>query len=109
MNHIDQSLALLEWAYPKPLFHQRINGAGRITCEAHHEDGRVVPCQTPNLNSLDEIHFLILKLPDDNSPHGLTVFNNKLFTICGSHKACVNATADQRREALLRTLNLWKE
>lgn len=47
-------------------------------------------------------------LPDDNSLHGLVVYHNKLLAICGSHKACVSATAEQRAEAFLKTIDRWK-
>lgn len=47
------------------------------------------------------------KLPDDNSLHGLVVYHNKLLRICGSHKACISAKAEQRAEAFLKTIDKW--
>lgn len=59
------------------------------------------------LNDLNAMNDVELNLPDNNSMHGLVVYHNKLLAVCGSHKACVSATAEQRAEAFLKTIDKW--
>lgn len=65
-----------------------------------------LPDYPSDLNAVNELEK---KLKDDNSTSGLVAYCNTLMQIVGSHRACVFATASQRCEALLRTLNKWKE
>lgn len=41
--------------------------------------------------------------------NGRVTYCNKLMRICGSHAACVHATAAQRAEAFLKTIGAWEE
>lgn len=46
-------------------------------------------------------------LPDDNSLQGKVSYNNQLMRVCGSHAACISATARQRCESFLRVKGKW--
>lgn len=59
-------------------------------------------------NDLNAIHIAESTLSPNNFMHGRVVFDNNLMRICGSHQACVSATAPQRCEAILRTLGKWE-
>jgi hypothetical protein len=64
----------------------------------------------PNyLNDLNAMHKAENTLPQDNSLHGRVAYDNKLMRICGSHQACVSATATQRADAFLKTIGKFKE
>jgi hypothetical protein len=41
-------------------------------------------------------------LPKDNSLSGWVAYSNTLMGICGSHSACVHATAEKRAKAWLK-------
>jgi hypothetical protein len=64
----------------------------------------------PDIDDLNVIHELEKLLSDShNGPGSWTYYANCLMDICGSHRAAIHATAEQRREAFLRTKGLWKE
>lgn len=63
-----------------------------------------LPYYLDNLNAMATAEAI---LPDNNSLHGLVVYHNKLLAVCGSHKACISATAEQRAEAFLKTIDKW--
>jgi len=122
MTTENQQLALLKWAYPEPMFRWRIEGR-KIVSEAHDDDGRVVPCQTPNLYSLDELHLLELKviksIPDNGyGKTGLEIYSDILKRVIEDREAIGSAITarymtaiaepEHRLEAMLRALDLWE-
>lgn len=68
--------------------------------------GYCFPDYPKDLNAIHEVEKI---LNDDNSLHGLVFYCNTLMDICKTHRACVTATAAQRAEAFLRTINKWVE
>lgn len=70
--------------------------------------------QLPNFNSLDVLHEVVMK----QSASVRDMINLKLISITEGNFDCseahdldasINATAAQRREAILRTLGLWSD
>lgn len=107
MTYLEQQVALCKWAYPGPLFQYKIEGS-RLVCEAHHDDGRVVLCQTPNCGSLDELHEMEENLTDEQKKVYVAHLHPKeLHHYLLSDFLVAHASAPRRREALLRTLGLW--
>jgi len=63
----------------------------------------------PNyLNSLDAVHEAVETLRYRDGFEWFD-FQKHLLDICGSVMNCIQATAEQRAEALLKTLRLWTE
>ncbi len=64
----------------------------------------------PDFNSLDVMHEAEKVLFNTHEQVGCSVFREQLTKVCGNHHFfAIHSTAAQRREALLRTLDLWKE
>ena len=60
------------------------------------------------LNSLDAMHEAVETLRYRDGFEWFD-FQKHLLDICGSVMNCIQATAEQRAEALLKTLRLWTE
>ena len=63
-------------------------------------------------NSLDAVHELEAKLPSEERTNYQFYLDKICSTAKDSHCSCwdfIHATAAQRCEALLKTLNLWEE
>lgn len=123
MKEQDQHIALCEWAGWKSLGinAERVEywmppefspAIGKLSWEEICKQRRFLP----NTNSLDVLHEMILKLEDIQ----LITFLNLLASATGgepidgkfgSHRIGLmfKAKADQWRECLLKTLNLWRE
>jgi len=70
-----------------------------------------VACAAPPpdyLNSLDAMHEAVETLRYRDGFEWFD-FQKHLLDICGSVMNCIQATAEQRAEALLKTLRLWTE
>ena len=109
----EQKLALLEWAgwtYIKGV--SEYDGMEMPYTIWKHGDKKYNSKDIPNLFSLDVIAEFVMKLPEHGEPSRDT-FIRELQLVTAKNKnwmdACVNATAPQRLEALVRTLGLWKE
>lgn len=65
-------------------------------------------CQLPDyLNSLDDMHKAEKEIIARNKMNGFNGYEN---TLCGiiDNGNCVHATASQKAEAFLKTLDLWE-
>lgn len=78
-----------------------INGSDAIK-DWMHDKGRGIPNYCNSLNAMHDAEKL---LANDNTLGGLVEYANKLMRICGSHAACIHATARQRAEAFLCTVS----
>jgi hypothetical protein len=56
------------------------------------------------LNDINAMHEAEKVLVQGNQIDGTVSYGNKLMRICGTHEACIRATAAQRAEAFLRTI-----
>ena len=101
MNAQAQQIALCEWM-----------GWKRTKLDPdydwHNPDGGYAN-NLPNTNSLDVLHEMEKKLTEKQ----LEDYKYQLQKVCEpegyTYKSAICSSAPQRREALLRTLNLWKE
>ena len=69
-----------------------------------------LPCDLPDyLNDLNAMHEAeLVFIGEDKSPNYFD-YRQQLYRVCClSSELAVRATAAQRSEAFLRTLNLWK-
>lgn len=62
-----------------------------------------IPSFTSDLNACAEMENRLL-INGCSLTNGRVTYGNKLMSICGSHAACVSATAAQRVEAMLKLL-----
>jgi len=79
-------------------------------CPAFTRDGAIsdvqgLPAYLTDLNAMHEAEKV---LPVGNQINGTVAYGNKLMRICGTHEACIRATAAQRAEAFLRTIGKWE-
>lgn len=60
--------------------------------------------------SLDAMHEVENKIPEDNSLYGKVAYNNILMRVCGSHAKSISASSEQRSEAFCRMMwpDKWK-
>lgn len=98
MTPEQQRIALAEWAGWKKLR------------DGRYKKDEIVERFLPDyLNDLNAVHDLLK--PERFTPPGnpsKTRFWLELVFVCGSTESTAFATAAQRCEALLRTLNLWE-
>lgn len=116
MTEQEQQIALCEWmGYryqegEEPVYGGSYKARGWFTPEG---SSMKFVKELPNTNSLDVLHGMEMKLDEDQKfnyarilfhfRHGFT------SNIVGLSEMPIMATASQRREALLRTLGLWKD
>jgi hypothetical protein len=74
----------------------------------HWPDGTITDDCPDYLNSLDAMHEAVETLRYRDGFEWFD-FQKHLLDICGSVMNCIQATAEQRAEALLKTLRLWTE
>lgn len=106
MTDQEQQIALCEWADKHGLRTTFMDDDG---CE------QVGLLDTSSLDVLHEMEMKLEWIPDDEYCQAAQYYDN-LVLICGIKMDppdvydwhLVTATAPQRREAMLRTLNLWK-
>ena len=118
MNQEKQRIAIAEacgWADIK--FHNETSPL-LSKWNPHYEPGLYGKSPNPNwdglnplpdyLNSLDAMHEAVETLRYRDGFEWFD-FQKHLLDICGSVMNCIQATAEQRAEALLKTLRLWTE
>ena len=103
MKPDEQRIAIAEWMGWTQIYNRADLDAPRGV-NPHNKEVENLLNYPLDLNAMHEAEK---KLTDDNSLHGKVAYNNVLMRVCGSHAACVSATASQRSEALCRTL--WPE
>jgi hypothetical protein len=74
---------------------------------ARRSDGKWGPIPD-YLNDLNAMHEAIETLRGKDGPQWFD-FQRTLMIECGSWMNCIQASAAQRAEAFLKTLNLWKD
>jgi len=100
MKEQDQRIVLCEWMgwkYHKPTPEEIATGS-------YYQ-------YEPNTNSLDVLHEMEKKLTDEQHKEFRRILRYLVTDVphTDAERAAYSASAPQRREALLRTLNLWKE
>ena len=99
MSPTEQQIALCEWMgweYHKPTPEELESGS-----YYHYE---------PNTSSLDVLHEMEKKLTDEQCrTYHEFIKGHHLIATHPAAEWVFHASASQRREALLRTLNLWKD
>ena len=74
----------------------------------HWPDGTITDDCPDYPNSLDDMREAVETLRHKDGPEWFD-FRAHLEDICGSAMNCIQATADRRAEAFLKTLGLWTE
>ncbi len=110
MTETEQQIALCEWmgwTDCRPSSEPGITWGVKPGETVVLANGKLMADFLPNTNSLDVLHEMEKKLTQEQA----TSYHFNLVLICDDDKSFIPtylATAPQRREALLRTLGLWK-
>jgi hypothetical protein len=87
---------------------EEINIAIANACGQGHHHLRNLPDYLNDLNAMNEAEKVLNK-PERMQKHAFNNYAYLLIGMCKHQCNAIHATAAQRAEAFLRTLNLWKE